>query len=162
MTRRSHLAIGVSTLALVALAWYFLWPRQAPAPAEQVGVRTFLAFPVSVAHDSVILDEAEWLTGDAASRAMREAGLCPDGEPCEPPNGYYIRNVSPEAERYTVPDGFEVIMQTWSHDEQGSYNWSQPVPYAVFLGRASDYRSLPFHATVRGNELVRLEEQYVP
>ncbi len=162
MGKGKYVVFGVLTLAPMALAWYFMRPSELPSPQESLAERTFMAFPVSVSADSLVLDEAEWLTDEAATAAMREDGVCPDGEPCEPPNGFYIRNASPEVARYSISPAIELTMQTWSHDEQGGYNWNQTVPYVEFLERASEYRTLPFYAVVRGQEVVRLTEQYVP
>ena len=41
----------------------------------------------------IAFNQAEWLTGEEAAKAMREDGLCASTDhDCQPPNGFYIRN----------------------------------------------------------------------
>lgn len=123
--------------------------------------KTILAKIVSAKPGYIIVDKIEWFSGEEARIAMRHDGACPDEE-CYPPNDYYIRNSSLDQAEYRVSPEVEVLMQTWSHDADGNYNWNQPILFTDLVSKLGFYSQLPFHITLRGDSVIKIVEQYIP
>ncbi len=68
------------------------------------------AFLTSVAAGEIAADYAQWLTGEEADRAAVEDGEIAEGESV--PNGYYIRNVTPQLRTLPLADGVSLFLPT--------------------------------------------------
>lgn len=116
----------------------------------------------------ITFDQAEWLDGAEAERAIREDGLCADPEHgCEPPNNFYIRNQDDETVVFRVSEQVVLIMQTLSHLPDGSYNSDEMIDINKFrrvvrCACSSHLRSVPYWITVENGVVTAIKEQYVP
>jgi hypothetical protein len=109
----------------------------------------------------ITIDYAEMLGGEAANRAAREAGDIGPGETV--PNDYYIRNVNPKLREFTVREGASIRTATYGGVTERSVTWaiflsfwSSPPPDAVHM------RDMPWWIERLGNEVVLIEEQFLP
>ncbi len=161
MNKRWLLFIIIGALALVAGALVSVSIRQLVTQPNTIE-RVIMAKIVSAEPGYLTVDELTWFNGQAAVLAMREDGVCPLEEDCYPPNNYYIRNASPDIIRYRVAPQVEVLMQTWSHNEDGNYYWNQSVPYVDLVNRLDLYSKIPFHITLKENSVIKIVEQYIP
>lgn len=103
---------------------------------------------------SVVFDLACWFSGDAAARAAAE-----DGEESPPPNDYYVRDDNDLLRTIDVGASAEVVWLTSPSD-----------PTSAVTTDYDDWRAdegaRPFRPsvwlTVESDEVVAIEEQYVP
>lgn len=119
-------------------------------------------------YQDISIDLIEWLDGDEAAEARREDGLCSGSlDECWPPNGFYIRNPDDSLLTVEVPADTTVLMQTLSHNPDGSYNSDEVISFDRFLRILSDeedahLRSVPFRITLADHVVTSIREQYVP
>jgi hypothetical protein len=115
---------------------------------------------------TLVFDEAEWLTGEAAQKAARADGVISDGQPV--PNDYYMRNktrdervlkIAPDAEITATRcpvcrDGQPGKLQDFldSFRGRGGRTYSDP-----YRGSASQY-----WLTVENGRVTAIDEQYRP
>ena len=115
---------------------------------------------------TLVFDQAEWLTGEAAQKAARAEGVISDGQPV--PNDYYMRNktrdervlkISPDAEITATRcqlcrDGQPGKLQDFldSFRGRGGRTYSDP-----YRGSASQY-----WLTIKNRQVTRIDEQYRP
>ena len=107
----------------------------------------------------VTFDLAYLLSGKEAAEAAQEAG---DEVPV--PNDYYIVNDNPKLRTVPVADGVQVDVYDWSmccdtHTSIGFDDFTGYVadPTDDFHGAQS-----PYWLRVRGGEITRIEEQFLP
>ena len=117
--------------------------------------------------DSLLIDPAEFLTGDAAQRAAENAGAVEIGEPV--PNDYYVHDPDPatteialadevRVTRVACPDScrdgvagdFEGLRRSFREDR--AYTLADP--YRGAQGR--------YWVTVEDGRVVAIDEQYLP
>jgi hypothetical protein len=115
---------------------------------------------------TLVFDQAEWLTGEAAQQAARADGAITDGEPV--PNDYYMRNttrdervlkIAPDAEvtatrcpvcRDGQPGNLQDFLDSFRRG--GSRTYSEP-----YRGSASQY-----WLTIENGRVTGIDEQYRP
>ena len=115
---------------------------------------------------AIDFDDAVWLTGKTAEDAAIAARLCTEGtrEECLP-NDYYIQNVSTKTVRVPVDPTARIIMQTWQAESTGQVGPREVsiTSLAATLNTPGlHWRELPFQITTEGNEVIRIEEVYIP
>ena len=117
--------------------------------------------------DSLRLDPAEFLTGEAAQRAAEAVGVVEFGEPV--PNGYYVhdpdpatfevaladdvrvtRVACPDSCRDGVPGDLEGLIRSFR--EERDYTLADP-----YRGAQSQY-----WVTIEDGRVVAIDEQYLP
>jgi hypothetical protein len=110
-------------------------------------------------------DPAFWLSGETANRAAIEDGVIPPGDTV--PNDYYIRNESGRTLAYAVPRSAHVTILT----VPGTGPRSTRIPVSELAaitkggnprGRKLYGRSLGYWARIKGDRVVRLDQQYQP
>jgi hypothetical protein len=116
----------------------------------------------------ISFNQAEWFVGPQAEKAIQEDGLCADPEHgCEPPNGFYIRNLDDETVAFQVSERVVIVMQTLSHRSDGSYNPDERIDLDRFrqafrCACTSHLRLIPYWITVDNGVVMTIREQYVP
>ncbi|MDI6777730.1 MAG: hypothetical protein QMD77_00905 [Patescibacteria group bacterium] len=114
------------------------------------------------------IDYIQWLTGDAAEKAMREDGECPKTGECIVLNDYYIRNVNPLIRTFEINPAAKIFMQTYSIGEAGGdISWNQPITYAefksIFTTNAKPrLKNVPYIVEIQNQKIVKITEQYIP
>ena len=125
-------------------------------------------FVREVAAGALVFDSAEFLMGDAAIAAAREAGVI--GEDEDLPNDFFIRNTDSSQE--TVPVDPAVTFTLVGFDSAGSLT-DKEVSYAdleeLFAGDADTAQvygfvpgELPMTLTFAGGKVVGGVQQYLP
>jgi hypothetical protein len=115
---------------------------------------------------TLVFDEAEWLTGEAAQKAAKADGAVADGE--RVPNDYYMRNkirdervlkIAPDAQITAIRcpvcrDGQPGKLQDFldSFRGRGGRTYSEP-----YRGSASQY-----WLTIQDGRVIGIDEQYRP
>jgi hypothetical protein len=115
---------------------------------------------------TLVFDEAEWLTGEAAQKAAQADGAVTDGE--KVPNDYYMRNtirdervlkIAPDAQITAIRcpvcrDGQPGKLQDFldSFRGRGGRTYSEP-----YRGSASQY-----WLTIQAGRVIGIDEQYRP
>lgn len=111
----------------------------------------------------LLVDDAEWFTGEEANEAAAADGVVEAGEPV--PNDYYIRNEDRSRAPMRVAQDAVVVLSTvggsipapqcfsWREFEQAMRD---PKPSERLLQRS------PYWLTVGNGEIVRIVEQYLP
>jgi hypothetical protein len=115
---------------------------------------------------TLVFDEAEWLTGEAAQKAAQADGAVTDGE--KVPNDYYMRNtirdervlkIAPDAQITAIRcpvcrDGQPGKLQDFldSFRGRGGRTYSEP-----YRGSASQY-----WLTIQDGRVIGIDEQYRP
>lgn len=111
----------------------------------------------------IAFDDAEWYSGTDAVRESIHDGK---GEPA---NGFYIRNTVVTTVRYPVATDASVVMQTWSHDWDGSFMANQEISVSDWIAQlmkegkgGSNYGLVPYWITLKDGAVVSVREQYLP
>ena len=102
-------------------------------------------------------DRAEFLTGPEADTAAVAAGAIEDGESV--PNDYFIVNQSEHTAATGFADDVEVFIETTSQDGQPGL---APADTSLLACDVSDNGPSAYWITVRDQEVVKIEEQYLP
>jgi hypothetical protein len=132
----------------------------APAPQIEDG-RHFVFVKSAMPGDPNTLrfDLAYFLTGDEANQAAQE-----NGDEVPVPNDYYIVNDNPKLRTVPVADDAELLAYDWSTccDEYTHLTFDEFAGYlddpsANFHGKLS-----PYWIRVKGGEIVKIEEQFLP
>lgn len=113
----------------------------------------------------VKLDRIDFLFSDAAQKAMVEDGLL--GKDEWPLNDYYLRNKEIIIENFKFDNSVQIIMQTYSHDDEGEFNWNQTISIADFLKvfdrtDGVNYINHPFNIITNGNKILVITERFIP
>lgn len=116
----------------------------------------------------MIVDYADFLTGEEANDAAREAGEIGEGETV--PNDFFISNVNPAARGLALAE--DAIIYVLGFDEEGGI---KPVLVersefeSMFEGNfdptdwyGGDPRQLPYWLIIEGETVVQVEQQYLP
>lgn len=181
------------TLALGGLVFFLYFFTEAPksksaGPIKRIGYIT--AFHENGGKTSLDIDYIQWFTGEEAKKAEFEDGKSPCKELQEcAPNGFYILNTNDKIRNYDVSPNVEITMQTFSHAEDGNFNYNQKITFDEFkklfaedeksslsepykTPTDSPYRSIiPFWIEIeggmealdgQGGEVVKITEQYIP
>jgi len=85
----------------------------------------------------------------------------------ELPNGFCYVNEKIELRNFKISKNAKIIMQTFSHKEDGSFNFNQKISLAEFteFSETSKFRMLklsPFKVIIEGEKIILLEEIYLP
>jgi hypothetical protein len=113
------------------------------------------------------IDYVQWLSGDAAEKAMREDGECPKKGECIVYNDYYIRNVNPLVRTFEVAPDAEIFAHDFSADYQAG-NWNENWNFSRFSNYFNSsanngyWDSAPFHVEIGNNQILKITEQYIP
>lgn len=114
------------------------------------------------------IDYIQWLTGDAAEKAMREDGECPKSGECIVLDDYYIRNVNPLIRTFEISPDVEIFMQTYGAGEPGGdISWNQPISFNQFrsifdANRKPHLKNVPYIVEIQNQKIIKVTEQYVP
>lgn len=110
----------------------------------------------------LVIDVARFFTGDAADQAAIEDGNMPPGQ-THVANDVYIRNVDPRWRILMIDPSATVSLTTFPY---GSVEDPKVVSLErfgdLFDSRDTSLRWFPYWITVRGDTVVRIEEQYMP
>lgn len=111
---------------------------------------------------SLSIDYAEMLSGEAALKAAIEDGFIQPGETLD--NDYYIRNQNPMKREFTIAAGVSITTQTRSGGMGESATWEE---FLSFWGPnppedAEHLKEMPWWIVRDGQEVIEIEEQYLP
>ena len=117
--------------------------------------------------DFLKIDTVEWFSGEAAVKAFNKDKKEGINKTSELPDNYYIRNLKIDSLKFSVSDTAEVMMQTYSYNQTGNYNFNQKIPVSKFITLLSDknferfkFKLYKFH--ILNNEIVSIKEKYLP
>lgn len=82
-------------------------------------------------------------------------------------DGFYIRNSKIDSLNFYISDSAEIIMQTYSHDKDGGYNFNEKISQYkfvnIFAGEPAErYRTIPFNCVILDDKLISIQEIYIP
>lgn len=116
----------------------------------------------------ITVDYVDFLRGEAAARAMREAGECDDqdGE-CYPVDDYYIRNVNPQLRTFQLSKNVPIYVQKlhFTYDAPvDTYKTYTPASFKALSTSANSYivTDVPYWLTLQGNTITQIHEQFIP
>lgn len=81
------------------------------------------------------------------------------------PNGYRIDNPSTELTIQSFSKKPTITMQTFSHKQDGGFNYDQQIDFEVFINAINNnefIRRVPYWIEIKNNEVVSIAEKYVP
>lgn len=112
------------------------------------------------------IDYIQWLTGAEAQKAMQEDGQCPKTGECIVFDDYYIRNVNPLIRTFEIAADAEITMQTYDMEETGLIQ-PQKISFAqfswIFTPKVnSRLKDVPYIVEISSNQIVKINEQYIP
>ncbi len=137
-----------------------------PAPILPDGRSAVYLTKMDVGKRTVTFDLIDFLTGDAAKKAWKKA--YPDDSDDGPPNDYFIVNDNPKLR--TLPAMDSLVLKVVDQDNQdGSANKAvdfadAPAYFKSIKPDTSDHRIAwnPFWITVKGGQIIKMEEQFLP
>lgn len=107
------------------------------------------------------IDYAEMLTGPEAIAAAVEAGYIEPGE--DLPNDYFIRNQNPLKREFKVSPSVTVFTSTLGGVMDRASTWSEFKSFwASPPADATHMKQVPWWIERRGNEVIKISEQYLP
>jgi len=132
------------------------------AGAGEAAVLTEGRHPVFIvaadaAKRTMVVDEVQFLTGTAATKAAAE-----DGKESPPPNDYYIRNQNPRKRTVPVAPNASITVNTLKAEETGSATKNVPLKLAELASYFPNPDHPLFWVTVRGGQAQRIEQQFLP
>ena len=82
-------------------------------------------------------------------------------------NGYSYFNRKTKIEKFEFADSAKIIMQTFSFNNDGNFNFNQPVPLKILEGAIQKtgnkiFLLSPFKIKLESNKIVALTEIYIP
>lgn len=180
MRGRSRLLLAVLMLAACA-GTTTTSTTTAAGPTTTAAPTTVFAFMKRVSTEEIVVDHAQFLTGQEAIDAAVEDGVTTPEEGV--PNDYYIRN--PDAQLRTLPLSVDVVvilatpaagavgevrvtLAEWLrlfHDDGTPYDLSteQPPPVSEphngFFGAGW---GAPYWLTIEGDQVSQIRQQYLP
>lgn len=101
---------------------------------------------------TLAFDEVEWLTAEDDKARLKELGQNPD----DLPDGYYIYNPSKKTENFKLSDKVEYLILNKNQISQTEKSNAKGLEEDL----KENYN--PFHLTIQNNQVVQIEEQYVP
>jgi hypothetical protein len=117
-------------------------------------------------------DDIEWLTGEAAAKAMQTDNACSgsgiETGNCSPANGFYVRNADKTPATLTLAENVAIYMQTrnpreMQQDEQISYTVFEAALNGGKRQIIDRYKQIPFWIDTDDDGYVTaIREQYVP
>lgn len=120
---------------------------------------------VDIENSTVLFDSALWLSGEAGEDAAIEAGLCtPETRQECLPNDFYIYNADTETVSIPLASNITIYMLTLDAEEQGiKRSFIRPDEFADLINdEAQHWRQLPYNVSIKNNEVIMIEEVYVP
>lgn len=113
------------------------------------------------------IDYIQWLTGDAAEKALREDGQCPKTGECIVYDGYYIRNQNPLIRTYELSLDVKIVMQTYSAEQTGIVMNNEEITIDQFKNIYTSssrlgLRNVPYIVEISNQQIVKITEQYIP
>lgn len=112
----------------------------------------------------LVVDIAEFLTGEEADRAAAQAGAIEEGE--QVPNDYFIRNENPLLRTLAIAPGPQITLSTWDRHNIPTEKtvdlrtliriFEEPDDWEESVSRSG------YWLTLEDQTIVVLEEQYVP
>jgi hypothetical protein len=112
---------------------------------------------VADAKRTVVVDVVQFLTGAAAAKAAAE-----DGKESPPPNDYYIRNSSPRTRSLRVAPNARITVNGLTAEETGSATQNVPLDLTELASYFPNPERPLFWITVRGGQVQRIEQQFLP
>ena len=116
--------------------------------------------------DFAEVDYAQFLTGDEADKAAQEAGEVGTGE--DVPNDYYIKNVNGKIRTFKISQNVKIIVQT-NKMASGGQLQDQQITYStfkhIFITKPNNQSMMVnngYWLTIKGDEITKFKEQYVP
>jgi hypothetical protein len=115
----------------------------------------------------LIIDTVEWFNGEAAKKAFDKDKKEGINKKSELPDGYYIRDLKIDSLKFKVSDTTKVIMQTFSYNENGNYNFNEKIQISKFLNILSSkefkrFKIKPYKFHIVNNEITSIAEIYLP
>ncbi|MFC4600752.1 hypothetical protein [Cohnella hongkongensis] len=163
------------TLVAVLLGYMSFSPIQAnindytPVPRNE---NTRVAYLGSIYHQNggyyADADFIEWYEGEEADRIFREREA--DSGMDQAPDGYYIVNDDPAAERLRLAPDARVFMQLYNRTGnlvEADVVWNEEISLDRFLalladGSGMNLRDYPYHLTIENGVVVRITQQFIP
>lgn len=115
------------------------------------------------------IDYIQWLTGDAAEKAMREDGQCPKTGECIVYDDYYIRNQNPLVRTFEISLDAKIVMQTYDAEKTGIVMNNQEISFgqlkSIFSSGTdpnAQLKDVPYIVEISNQQIVKITEQYIP
>jgi hypothetical protein len=107
----------------------------------------------------LVIDYAEFYTGEEADKAAIEDGEIQPGE--HVPNDYYIRNKNPKLRTFEIADNVNCFVSYFK--EEGGVDLKYvDLSYLKSLLTSGELEFRPFWIERKGNVVIKITEQYVP
>ena len=158
-------AVMVSIVVVLALSGLFLWRGGAMPETSPTTSDIRFGFITAVEGNTIVFDEARWLTGKEGEDAAIAAGLCTEATRAEClPNDFYIVNDAPTTVPLILSGDAMIAMATLHMEEEGVKETQISIEEFAKLINDSNlhWNKLPYQMIVESGEVVVLEEVYVP
>lgn len=122
----------------------------------------------------ITFDMAQFIGGEKAKQAAFDDGVCADITYCAP-NNFYIRNNSTSTQSFKLSSQASIRVYTIGpgqifHNPDGTWRLQKiSVPEFMSATRKlttpdyqGDVRNLPYNLTLKDNEVITIEEQFIP
>lgn len=114
------------------------------------------------------IDNIDWYEGDQAAQKFRE--LEGDSGMDAPPDGYYIINNDSKLKDLPIANDAVVLMQIYNRTgdmNEADIVWDEQISVDKFVELLStdddfELKNFPYHVTVKGGEIIRIVQQYIP
>ncbi len=76
-----------------------------------------------------------------------------------------VVNDKDEQHNFPVSDTVQIFMQTFDYDDDGNYKINQKIMLEQLiqaLNREERYKFIPFDIVIKGDEIVKITEKYIP
>ncbi len=113
----------------------------------------------------ISFDDAVWLSGKEGEDAAIRAGLCTETTRAEClPNDYFILNEIKSDVPLILDSKIQIFMKTWEAGERGIMDKKISLTdFALLINdQKAHWKQLPYTITTTKEDIVRIEEVYIP
>ncbi len=137
--------------------------QEKPQQEKVISQKSFIGYIESSftkdGSDFIAVDTVEWLT--------IEHGKELSGGEQEMPSGYSIKNTVKDSITLMVPDTAKIIMQTFSHNSSGNYNFNEKITVRKFFAILGNkeferFKHKLYQFKVLNNVIISIQEKYTP
>jgi len=122
---------------------------------------------VSNENEKVInFDNVEFIEGlEKIIESKVEDGVCANKNYCYTPSGFYIRNFDQTPKEFSLSDDLKIIMQTYSHTDDGNFNWNEKISLKLLentFKTGSYLKDAIYDIEITEGLITQIKQRYIP